>query len=742
VFDLLGSRYVLPTSPVKPPVPMLPDPKKRVNIDPKIIRSTINAVPHSQALLRKSKIPFAITIYPYGSEKVPCIESTVIRRCRRCRTYLNPFVVFTSHGQRWTCNMCGEKNRLPEDFDYDPIARRHVNRNERPELTSATVEYIAPSEYMVRPPQPCIYVFLIDVSRESVVTGMVDLVCSSILASLKSMAGDVRTKVAFITFDHQIHFYNLSASQSQPRMLVVDDIEDPFLPVPQGLLVNLEECRENVVQLLQGLPGLFKDTTSDKCCLAEAMLSGRELVATSGGRLTVFHCARPNIGKGKIDRPPGKKLDDDNLAGMQPSNPFYKEFSVESSRAQIGIDLFSFARGYVDFATLSEMVKFAAGMAYFYEAFSDKKTEQRKKAEKEIGHYLSRQLGLEAVLRVRTNNGLVFRNFYGHFFVRSVDLLAIPNVSPDNAYTLQVTYENDLSPHQGNVYFQVALLYTSSKGERRIRVHTLGLPTTNNLGDIFASADSQAIAGVLSKMAIDRALSSRLSDAREAMINLVADCLKAFRELMGGGPDRGLVASHSLRLLPLYVLGLLKSPAFTTGQVGVDARAHALILMKVLPLWELREYIYPRLYALHDLPEDVGMRDDLHRLPMPIIHHAASSVLERGGIYLLYNSQYMLLYVSRDVMAQMCTDIFGCPYADLAKRAGPTELPKLETVISKKIRNIVRGLRSCHPRHLVLCLIPEDSKLRPIFMDHLIDDKTGDQPSYYEFLQEIQKRAK
>lgn len=37
-------------------------------------------------------------------------------------------------------------------------------------------------------------------------------------------------------------------------------------------------------------------------------------------------------------------------------------------------------------------------------------------------------------------------------------------------------------------------------GERRIRVHTLCLPVTNQLSEIYAGADQQAIIGLLAKM--------------------------------------------------------------------------------------------------------------------------------------------------------------------------------------------------------------------------------------------------
>jgi protein transport protein SEC24 len=56
-------------------------------------------------------------------------------------------------------------------------------------------------------------------------------------------------------------------------------------------------------------------------------------------------------------------------------------------------------------------------------------------------------------------------------------------------------------PETGSAcYFQAALLFTSSTGERRIRVHTLALPTTNKLANVFAGADSQALVCMLAKM--------------------------------------------------------------------------------------------------------------------------------------------------------------------------------------------------------------------------------------------------
>lgn len=59
--------------------------------------------------------------------------------------------------------------------------------------------------------------------------------------------------------------------------------------------------------------------------------------------------------------------------------------------------------------------------------------------------------------------GLSIHTFHGNFFVRSTDLLSLPNVNPDAGFAVQMSIEENLNDMQV-VSFQAALLYTSSKG--------------------------------------------------------------------------------------------------------------------------------------------------------------------------------------------------------------------------------------------------------------------------------------
>ena len=83
----------------------------------------------------------------------------------------------------------------------------------------------------VRPPQPSIYYFLIDVSYNSIqtglcftyiilcalciavfVVGMLEVFCSVLLDNLSKLPGDARTMVGFLTYDKTLHFYNLKVT--------------------------------------------------------------------------------------------------------------------------------------------------------------------------------------------------------------------------------------------------------------------------------------------------------------------------------------------------------------------------------------------------------------------------------------------------------------------------------------------------------------------------------------------------
>ncbi len=89
-------------------------------------------------------------------------------------------------------------------------------------------------------------------------------------------------------------------------------------------------------------------------------------------------------------------------------------------------------------------------------------------------------------MRIRATKGLRIDKFFGNFFIRGADLLALPNCNADSVFALDLVYEE---PHlvASVITVQAALLYTNSQGERRIRVHTMVIPVTQVCSLLYLS---------------------------------------------------------------------------------------------------------------------------------------------------------------------------------------------------------------------------------------------------------------
>ncbi|KAK0143071.1 Protein transport protein Sec24A [Merluccius polli] len=739
VVNLLQERNLLPTGPITAPTPPLPQDLQKVNCNPEVFRCTLSSIPQTQNLLNKAKLPLGLLLHPFKDlSQLPVVTSSTIVRCRSCRTYINPFVSFLDQ-RRWKCNLCYRVNDVPEEFMYNPVSRSYGEPQRRPEVQNATIEFIAPSEYMLRPPQPAVYLFVLDVSHNAVETGYLNVVCQSLLDNISALPGDTRTKVGFITFDSTVHFYNLQEGLSQPQMLIVSDIEDIFLPTPDSLLVNLNECKED---LLKSLPHIFEKTMETQSALGPALQAAFKLLSPTGGRVSVFQTQLPNLGAGalKSREDPNQRASAKDIQHLAPATDFYKKLALDCSGQQVSVDLFLLSAQYCDLASLGCISRYSAGSVYYYPSYHHQHNpSQVERFQKDLKRYLTRKIGFEAVMRIRCTKGLSIHTFHGNFFVRSTDLLSLPNVNPDAGFAVQMSIEENLVDMQV-VSFQAALLYTSSKGERRIRVHTLCLPVVNSLSDIFAGADVQAVTGLLASMAVDRSVSASLGDARDAMTNAAIDSLASYRHSVLTIQQPGLLAPACLRLFPLYVLALLKQKAFRTGtSTRLDDRVFSMCQLKFQPLAYAMLMIHPALYRLDDLTDQGALNISERTIPQPRELQLSVEKLCREGAFLMDAGSVMHLWVGRSCNPNFLTQVLGVPnYAALPQNM--YQLPELDTAESQRTRAFIGWLREQRPFYPSLHIIRDDSQQKGDFMQNMIEDRTESALSYYEFLLHIQQQ--
>lgn len=257
------------------------------NSSPKYARLTLNNIPSTAEALSASGLPLGMVLQPLaplqeGEEKIPVLDfgETGPPRCRRCRTYINPFMTFRSGGNKLVCNMCTFPNDVaPEYFaPTDPSGVR-VDRAQRPELTLGTVEFMVPKEYWAKEPVGLRWLFLIDVSQEALNRGFLEAFCNGVVRalynddqedadyekindedSMSKRSIPLGSKVGFVAYDKAMHYFNCSVSipyinlsfmtdswqakLDQAQMLVMPDVEDPFVPLgSDGLFVDPYESK-------------------------------------------------------------------------------------------------------------------------------------------------------------------------------------------------------------------------------------------------------------------------------------------------------------------------------------------------------------------------------------------------------------------------------------------------------------------------------------------------------------------
>ncbi|CAF1303782.1 unnamed protein product [Adineta ricciae] len=747
VLDLLKETDVISPYAEEPPVsPVLSEENQQMNCNPEVMRCSLNVIPQTKELLNKSRLPLGILIHPFKDlESLSVIQGSKIVRCDSCKSYINPFITFLDN-TRWRCSICFRVNDLPQEFLFDPVTKTYGDPSRRPEVRFGTVEYTATADYMARPPQPAMYLFLLDVSHNAIQTGYLQSFCDILLESLNNLPGDARTQVGFLTYDSRLHYYDLSDRQNGTfRVMIMPDLDskpEDFLPMPDGLLVTLCECRAVVESFLNELPKIYQDNHETDSALGSALQIASKLLGQTGGRVTVIQTRIPNLNPGALSESVGSG----SHAGKEPTtiaptSDYYKKLSLDYASLQIACDLFLLNSHHIDLATLSCIAKYSGGEVKYYPGFhSVQKPHEVERFENDLRRYLQRKIGFEAVMRLRSPPALSINTFYGSGFVRSVDLLVLPNINPDAAFGIQVAIEDKLANYT-SVTFQAALLYTSSKSERRIRVHTLSLPVSSDLREICANADQEAITSLVAKMAAERSTTSSIQEAREAMSNVACDILKSCLITSSSNRAFSLMVPYSLRLIPLYMLSMIKSTAFRAASASrIDDRAYYLDLCKTLPIQYLMQIFYPDLYPIHTIEDKSQIvQDGEDELHIPQRVHLSFRHIDSHGAYILDTSEYIYIYIGKAISDHFVQNVFNVPTFS-ALPFDSYSLPELENPLSMKIHNFLSYLIQSRPHGVAIHIMREDSSNRHLFTRYLVDDKSESTMSYIEFLRYIREQ--
>ncbi|WOG83090.1 hypothetical protein DCAR_0102264 [Daucus carota subsp. sativus] len=713
------------------------------NCSPRYMRCTINQIPCTNDLLGTSGMQLALLVQPLAlphpsEEPIQVVdfgESGPVR-CSRCKGYINPFMRFIDQGRRFICNLCGYTDETPREYhcNLGPDGRRR-DADERPELCKGTVEFVATKEYMVRDPMPAVFFFLVDVSMNSLQTGATAAACSAISQVIADLPEGPRTMVGIATFDSTIHFYNLKRALQQPLMLIVPDIQDVYTPLQSDVIVQLSECRQHLELLLENIPTMFQNNKTADSAFGAAVKGAFLAMKSTGGKLMVFQSVLPSVGIGALSAREAEGRTNITAAEkeahklLQPADKILKTMAIEFAEYQVCVDVFITTQTYIDIASISVIPRTTGGQVYYYYPFSA--VSDPAKLYNDLRWNITRPQGFEAVMRVRSSQGLQVQEYSGNFCKRIPTDVDLPAIDCDK--TIMVTLKHDEKLQDGaECSFQCALLYTTVDGQRRIRVSTLSLPCTTILSNLFRSADLDTQFACFLKHAAIEIPSSPLLQIREQMTTLCINILHSYRKFCATVSSAGqLILPEALKLLPLYTLALIKGTGLRTDG-RIDDRSYWINYVSSLSTPLAIPLVYPRMISIHD----IDLKETEGILP-PAIPLSSEHVTD-DGIYLLETGEDCLIYIGNSVDHDVLRQILGISSVEEI----PTQfvLQQHDNPLSKKLNEVINEIRRqrCSYLRLKLCKKGEPSGMQ--FFSYMVEDKAPSGLSYVEFLVHIHRQ--
>jgi protein transport protein SEC24 len=527
-----------------------------------------------------------------------------------------------------------------------------------------------------------------------------------------------------------------------PELSAEADVSDLPLPLPDDLFVPLHDSEEIVLDLLKRLPTMFSHSKDVETAFGPALSGAIKLVSGFGAKIMCFLSSLPSWGVGRL-----RNRDDRRAYGtaqekdlVQPGSEWYKEIAVKCSADQISIDLYLAGLTYIDVATLNQLAKYTGGQVVYlknfqshYKTGAKRSTPEELRLKNHVMRSVCRETGFEAVMRIRCSAGFKITQFIGHFNIRGQDLMGLPNADEDKAVAVLIAH-NTQSGQTPIAPFciQAALLYTTSSGERRIRVHTLCLPLATAALQLYRSLDSPTLWNILTKMAVDKMLSSGFEAGRALVVDSLVALLKTFLSLLGHEQrtTSHLLLPDPLALLPAAINAIVKSPCLRSDlETSPDDRSAHLVQVMTVGTAGTLAFFHPRLY---DVVQTMAQRQPA------MVSAVSSTSLDAGGVFLLDCGHWLSVWVGKRVPKEVLLELFGAErpedvvaFAPLSQNNGPV-LQLVET-----LQNTPNGLGSPP-----IIFVRQGSALERTYVhQHLVEDEFGGTMSYTNFLCFLQRRV-
>jgi hypothetical protein len=417
----------------------------------------------------------------------------------------------------------------------------------------------------------------------------------------------------------------------------------------------------------------------------------------------------------------------------------------------------------------------------------------------------------DAVLKLRMSNGIRL-NSHRPFSARQVsgqcivvnDLespeLEMSHVGAESCIMMNLEHSSGASL-ESKVFFQVALLYTTPLGQRRVRVMNLCLNTTATPSMVFRNADYCSLSAMLSRHLVSEFWESyydnhykcehdnstatilALEGARSQLVDTVVQILTCYRlhTTASKSPSGQLILPETLQLLPLWSLSVLKSASLRgniRGRTTWDDRIYHLQALLESNPSIVTLLVHPNMYRVDKLGTGQGewvshIQKDVQAIlnsksmdtsqpyfQLPETIPCSMSCMEDDGVYVIDDAFTLYVYVGKSVSSEIMSELFDAtsPIELNSKRVASEgtgvvglDWIRKDSALGERVRAVLFALRNWfdkeRPTSTPVVLqngVDLDNTNSNVLQYLLVDDPypEEEEKGYVDFLCMLHKRIK
>eukprot|EP01022_Parablepharisma_sp_SALTPOND_P004354 TRINITY_DN120146_c2_g1_i1.p1 TRINITY_DN120146_c2_g1~~TRINITY_DN120146_c2_g1_i1.p1 ORF type:complete len:682 (+),score=52.03 TRINITY_DN120146_c2_g1_i1:794-2839(+) len=637
--------------------------------------------------------------------------------------------------------------------------------DEKPELKMGTYEFIASPGLAGKPITEHNIVLVIECTANSINNGIASFqyfflgLAQQVAASIKTVLDYIpypdKTNIGIITYGNTVQFYTIG---SEPSVVIMGDIMAPFCPIHKSrLLFNVATEKAKIEAIIEKALLLHDSSVKAKAIFGSsgssagpAIKAAVDAIKASSGKIMWFCMDMPSLGYGGLTSRNNSNLyNTEKEKSIYTPTEKYTEIAGICAKEKVCIDIFACGHGEMDLASVVPLANWTGGEICYYPAFSSPKYQMLsysqtnslgEKLHFDVFRNLTRYTVYDVAMRARCSLGLRVTKYLGAFGETTNPTVFLPSMNSDQTVGFLLEQESKL---KAPAYIQFALLFTTSTGERKIRVFNYTFSVTDQLSTFikftlidhaFLSVDMDALISLETKKGINEIMKNGNRSAREQLCQTAINTLAYYRKKVSSSSGSSqFILPETMKIYPLLVLGLMKTSAFRyLDEVKVDAKVASMSILASCSFTHLLMNIYPKVYSVSQILknpwgtlilDEEGKESTVVYKPTNI--PASVERMVNTDAYIIANSDFVYVYVPKAVPSEVLSEAFGKSSFEEFKQDG-SENDGSELIPNTKIRNIIECLRgekggayqqikvvpAGHPleRHIITDLLVEDCK--------------------------------